>query len=361
MKILIFSWRDIKNPDAGGAEVFTHENAKRFVEKGNEVTLFTSRFEGCKSNEIIDGVEVFRDGGKYTVYLKARKYYKERFMGKYDVVIDQINTVPFFTPWYVKEPIVVLIHQLAREFWFYETKFPISLLGYLLEPVHLRVYKNRPTITVSNSTKEDLMDLGFSDTYIISEGVNFKPLEKISGKEEDPTLIFVGRLKRAKMPDHAIKAFRIVKKKLPNAKLWIVGDGYFRGKLEKLNTGDDTKFFGYIPEYEKLELMRRAHCILVPGIREGWGLIVTEANAMGTPAIAYNVNGLRDSVRNGETGLLVESGNIDAFAGAIVKILKDDMLREELTNNALKWSKGFTWERSAEEFLKVFEGVVDKR
>src|SRR5665811_1558618 len=98
MDILLYNWRDIKNPEAGGAEVFTHENAKRWVEKGHNITWFTSVFPGCKKEEIIDGVNIIRDGGKFTVYLKAREYYQKQFKGKFDVIIDEINTMPFFNP-----------------------------------------------------------------------------------------------------------------------------------------------------------------------------------------------------------------------------------------------------------------------
>lgn len=359
MKILIFNWRDIKNPSGGGAEVFTHENAKRWVEKGHSVTLFTSAFPNCAKEEVIDGVKIIRFGSKYSVYLKAFWYYKKRFKGKFDVVIDEINTLPFFTPLYVREPVVALIHQLAREFWFYETKFPISFFGYLIEPWYLKIYKNIITLTVSNSTKQDLLNLGFSKVYIVPEGINFKPLDKVIEKEKDPTIIFVGRLKKAKLPDHAIKAFRIVKETLPNAKLWVVGDGYFREELEKISC-DGVKFLGFVPEEKKLELMSRAHVLIAPALREGWGLIVTEANACGTPAIAYDVHGLRDSIKNDETGLLTEN-NPEALAEAIIKFFNDPNLRQNLTKKALKHAIGFNWDRSSKETLKIIKKVTNHK
>lgn len=355
MNILIYNWRDIKNPDAGGAEVFTHENARRWVEHGHVITWFTSSFPDCKKEEVVDGIKIIRAGGKYTVYLKAKEYYKKYFSKQgFDIVIDEINTVPFFTPEFVNngEKVVTLIHQLAREFWFYETRFPINYMGrYFFEDRWLKKYRDIPTITVSESTKKDLMDSGFKHVSIVPEGINFKPLEKVGEKEIYPTLIFVGRLKKAKLPDHAIHAFKLIKEKVNNAKLWVVGDGYYRNELEKINC-EGVEFFGRVSTDKKLKLMSRAWAILVPGIREGWGLIVTEANAMGTPAIGYNVPGLRDSI--GDTGILCDN-NPEAMAQRAVELLQDDVLREKLSREALARAGEFNWDRSSEEFLKAVE------
>ncbi len=353
MNILIYNWRDIKNPDAGGAEVFTHEIFKRIAEKGHNVTWFTSRFPNSQKEEIIDGIKIIRDGGKYTVYLKAREYYKKYFSKQnFDIIIDEINTVPFFTPDFVNngEKIIALIHQLAREFWFYETSLPVAILGrYVLEDWWLRKYRYIPTMTVSESTKKDLIDLGFKNISIIPEGINFKPLDCVGEKEKDPTFIFVGRLKKAKLPDHAIMAFNIVKKKIPNAKLWIVGDGYYRNELEKI-AGDGVTFFGRVSSEKKLNLMSRAWAILVPGIREGWGLIVTEANAMGTLAIGYNVPGLRDSINNGN-GILVN--DYEEMAKGTIELILNKELCEKFSIEALEVSRQFNWDNSAKKLESI--------
>ncbi len=356
MNILIYNWRDIRNPAGGGAEVFTHEIARRWAERGNEVTMFTSAFAGCGREEVVDGVRIIREGGKYSVYWKAKEYYKKYFKGNFDIIIDEINTRPFFTQKFVNngEKVVALIHQLAREFWFYETGFPVNYIGYYyLENTWLKNYVDIPTITVSESTREDLLSLGFKKVSIVPEGINFKPLASLPLKENDPTLIFVGRLKKAKLPDHVIKAFKIIKEKLPNAKLWVVGDGYYRKELEKISCSG-VEFFGSITQEKKLELMSKAHTILVPGVREGWGLVVTEANAMGTPAVGYNVHGLRDSIRDGETGLLSEP-NPQAMADRAVELLQDEAFRERLSQNALGWAEEFDWERSAIMFEKILK------
>jgi glycosyltransferase involved in cell wall biosynthesis len=358
LKILIFNWRDIKNPAAGGAEVFTHEIGKRLVTKGHTICFFTSAFDGCKKNETIDGIQIFRAGNRYTVYLEARKYYKKH-AGQFDIIIDEINTVPFMTPDFVKDgtPIVALIHQLAREFWFLETRFPINVLGYhFFEDRWLKKYVNLPTLTVSNSTKEDLINLGFKDVSIIPEGLNVKPLDSIPEKEKDPTFIFVGRMGHAKRPDHVIEAFSYIREKRPDAKLWMVGDGAMRKQLEARNI-DGVTFFGFVSSEKKYELMSRAHAILVPGVREGWGLVVTEANAMGTPAIGYNIHGLRDSIKDGETGLLCEPVP-RIMAETALMFLENHNLREVVQDNVLDSAKEFNWDKSAEVFVNPLEAML---
>jgi len=344
----------------GGAEVFTHEVLKRWADDGHEITLFTSKFEGCNDEEIVEGVRIVRHGGRFSVYWKAKKFYNRRFLREgYDIVIDEINTRPFLTPQFVRngEKIIALIHQLAREYWFYEIPFPISYLGYyFLEGRWLSNYKKTPTVTVSESSRKDLVDLGFEKVFVVGEGLNFKPLEKLSEKENHPVIVFAGRLKRAKRPDHAIEAFKIVKEKVPQAEFWIIGEGYFKEKLME-KARERVKFFEAVPNEERRELMKRVWVLVNPSIREGFGLNVIEANALGVPCIAYDVPGLRDSIRHGETGILVKSGSVEALAEAIILVLTSDAFRRKLSDNALAYSKSFSWDKVAEEFMKVIQGM----
>lgn len=359
MKILIFNWRDIKNPAAGGAEVFTHEVTKRLVAKGHEVTLFVAKFPGCKKEELIDRVRVVRDGGKYTVYLKAWSRYQREFKGKYDVVIDEINTMPFFTPRFVSGPekVFAVLHQFAREYWRYETRFPLSVVGPFLESRWLKNYKHVPLL-VDESISRELRSMGFTKVFVHQEGVSMAPLEKIPLKESTPTVLYLGRLTRAKRVDHLVRAFRLVKDRVPEAQLWIAGDGYMRGNLESIS-GPIARFFGHVSESRKLDLLERAWVIVYPSILEGFGLVVIEANARGTPAIAYDVPGLRTSIRNGQTGLLVENGNVSALADAVVAVVKDSGLRNRLTENALMYSRQFSWDNAARVFSEIIEQNMD--
>lgn len=364
MKILVFNWRCWLNPAMGGAEVFTYEVVKRWIRDGHEVILFTSEFPGCKREEVVEGVRIVRAGRKYSVYGKAKKYYRKRFSKEnYDIIIDEINTRPFFTPKFVNngEKVVGLVHQLAREYWFYEMPFPISYFGYhFFEERWLKNYVNIPTVAVSDSTKQDLLNLGFKDVCVVSEGLNFTPLMDVPEKESFPVIVYAGRLKRAKRPDHAVEAFRIIKERLPQAEFWLLGNGPFRAELKKMAC-DGMKFFGSLSNKERRELLRKCWVLVNPSVREGWGLNVIEANALGVPAIAYDVHGLCDSVKDGETGLLAESGDTEDLAGKIIMILEDDLLRHKLSENALKYAKEFSWDKTAEHFVNVLERVVNGR
>jgi glycosyltransferase involved in cell wall biosynthesis len=355
LRILWFNWRCWVNPAMGGAEVFTREVAKRWAESGHDVTLFTSEYPGCTKEAFVDGVKIIRAGGRFSVYRQAKKFYSKRFKDeKFDIIIDEINTVPFLVQKFAKkgEKVVALIHQLAREFWFYEMPFPLSYLGYYyLENRWLRQYVNVLTFTVSESTRRDLAHIGFQDVSVLPEGLNFSPLDVLPAKDSKPVVAFAGRLNRAKRPDHAVKAFKIIKDKIPNAELWVFGDGPFRQAVERI-AGSGVKFFGNLSNQKRRDFLSRCWVLMVPGLREGWGLNVIEANALGVPAVAYDVPGLCDSVRNGETGFLVEQGCVEGLAAKTIDILLDRSVRASLSSNALFYAKQFCWDKTANEFMK---------
>jgi glycosyltransferase involved in cell wall biosynthesis len=360
MRILCFNWRDTKNPASGGAEVILHEIFKRLVKDGHQVTLFTASFNGGAPSETVDGISIVRDGGRYSVYSRAKNFYRKNG-GLYDIIIDSINTKPFDTPRFVKnKPILAVFYQLAREFWFYEMSFPLNMLGrYFFEDRWLRRYRNIPTMTISKSSEDDLKTLGFRDIRVMPVGINIKPVYDIPAKEPTPTVIFVGRLRRIKFPDHIIEAMADVRKQIPEAQLWIVGDGPIRQDLQR-KAGEGVRFFGAIWKLEeKMELLKKAHVSVVPSIREGWGLVVTEANAMGTTTVGYDVPGIRDSIINNQTGLLVRFGDKKALAEAVIRILKDDRLREDMSRKALEYSRNFDYDRSATVFMNAIKHAVN--
>jgi glycosyltransferase involved in cell wall biosynthesis len=274
-------------------------------------------------------------------------------------MIDEINTRPFFIPKFVREKqVIALIHQLAREFWFYETKFPLNYIGYYyLEKKWLSKYKDTVTLAVSESTKVDLEDLGFKRVFLVPNGLNVTPLPHVKEKEANMTVVFMGRLRKAKLPDHALQAFSIIKREIDDSKMWIIGDGYFRKKLESFKMKDVT-FYGHISNEKKYELLSRAHIILVPAVREGWGQIVTEANAMGTPAIGYNVPGLRDSIRHGETGITIIEKTPAAMAQQAISLLRDSDRLSKYSRKALEFSRQFSWDHTANLFEKVINSQI---
>lgn len=194
--------------------------------------------------------------------------------------------------------------------------------------------------------------LGLKKVFVIPEGLNFEPLDRLSGKNNHPIIVYAGRLKKAKRPIHAIEAFEKVKEKLPDAELWIIGDGPIRRKLENLGC-QGIRFYGQLDNFERRRLIEQSWVLISPGIREGFGLNIIEANALGVPSVAYCVPGLQDSVQDQNTGLLVKNGDIQAMANGLLTLLSNETLRTRFSKNALDYSHNFSWDVTACEFLRI--------
>lgn len=367
MRILIFNWRDLKNPRSGGAERVTQKTAKFWQTQGHSVTLFTSLFSGSKKEETIDGLKIIRAGNRYTVYLWAIYKYLTTFKGEFDLVIDEVNTIPFFTPLYVRGKKIAYVNQLAREVWFYEFPLPFSTLGYLLEPLYLRLYRNIPCMVISDSTKKDLLNLGIKKVSVFPMAADFKEEQKYLGsKEKDFTLLYVGRLVRSKRVLDVIEAFSLIAKSIPKSKLWIAGSGdqrYLKSLKDlSLNLGVENrvKFLGQVSQEKKYRLMNGAHLILVTSMREGWGLIVTEANALKTPAVVYDVPGLRDAVKHQVTGIICSQNSPTILSEEIINLHSNPPNYQRLQESAYNWSKKLTWENTGGQSLKILKEVVNE-
>jgi glycosyltransferase involved in cell wall biosynthesis/O-antigen/teichoic acid export membrane protein len=318
-RILAYNWRDLAHPRAGGAEVYLQSVAREWVKNGHEVTLFCGSVAGQPAEEVAGGVRVIRRGGRIGVYREARRYWRRAGAGQYDLVLDCVNTRPFLSPRFVRDvPVVALIHQVAREVWSYETPWPISVLGrYLLEPAWLRTYRDVPVVTVSESSRESLTEYGLRRITVVPEGwepAEASPVEK----EPVPAVVFVGRLSANKRPEHAIRAFGLARRELPGAQLWVIGKGPEEARLRKM-AGAGVTFFGHLPEAEKRDRVGRAHALVTTSVREGWGLVVTEAAAAGTVAIGYDVAGLRDSI--GASGGVLTRAHPASLAKGLVQLV----------------------------------------
>jgi glycosyltransferase involved in cell wall biosynthesis len=374
-KILFLSWRDIKAPKKGGAEIFTHEMIKRLDKNKFEIIHFSSSFNGGSSEEIIDGIKYIRDGSNLSVITRAKKYYHKN-KDNIDYVVDQCNTHRFFTKfWVEKNKRIFFIHQLTREIWDMNTSFPMNVIGKITETPFLRLSKNDPTITVSESTKNDLINIGFSQNKItiLPEGIDFIPWmpEKFLTKENDPTYIYVGRYSNYKGIDKVVEAFCKIKKLYPRAKLWIVGkknQEYINKVLNRIIINYETKstsinksitYWGFVSEEKKLELMSRSHCLLFPSLREGWGLIVTEAAAVGTPSIGFDSPGIRDALKKGEAGYLCESNTIVDLVKLMKSVIEDENKYRHMREAAYKFSLNFHWDNTKNEFTKFIEQLED--
>jgi glycosyltransferase involved in cell wall biosynthesis len=316
VRILIFNWKDLTHPAAGGAEVFTEQVAQALVARGHSVTLFAAAVEGRPDRELVEGVEIVRRGGRLGVYRAARRFWSQQPRGSYDIVIDGINTRPFLCPRWIRDtPVVAVIYQLAREIWSYETPFPVSVLGrYLLEPWWLRTYRGVPALTISASSAESLVrHHKWRDVTVVPMGATTHPVPQVS-KERDPTLVFLGRFVAMKRPQDAIEAYRLLVRRFPSARLWMIGDGPLLARLRKVGPPGVT-LLGRVGRDEVLDRLARAHVLVSTSVREGWGLNVSEAAACGTPSIAYSVPGLVDSVE-ASGGALVDP-NPEALGEAL--------------------------------------------
>lgn len=392
-KILILNWKCIKHPQAGGAEIVTHEIAKRMVQAGDEVTMIVARPEisGEKMihSEIIDGIKIIRTGGRFSHYWNAYQYYKENSQIKgmrfyeIDTVIEEVNTLPYFSKFYTKNKNsennlnhFYFYHQLAREVWFYQMPPVISHIGYVLEILYTKFLgkcsSNSKTITISNSTKQDLIKYGFPEKNIeiIREGIMNSPLEKIdfAKKEIKFSVLFHSALREMKQPDHAVESFCLFLKKLKehgrgdeikNTQMWVSGGGPLKTKcleiISQYNAEKSITLFGRTTDEQMHDLMTRASCLVSTSVKEGWGLIVTEANSFGTPAISYNVDGLRDSTALGE-GFISEASP-EKMADKIFEmyeIFKNDHNKfQEICNTALESTREITFDNCYSDFEKV--------
>ncbi len=367
MKILWFTWKDRKHPASGGAEVVNEELAKRLVRDGHEVVFLVGGFKGCAPEETIDGYKVVRLGNRWSVYWEARRYYKEHLRGWADLVIDEVNTMPFFCQWYVKEKNILFVHQLCREIWFYEMGFPLNVLGYVLEPVYLWLLSGRKVITISESTKSDLARYGFKpdNISVMGVGIAMAPIADLASaaqKYKNPTILAFGSIRAMKRTDHIVSAFETAKAQIPDLELVLAGnaDGRYGTKvlahIKNSRYAPSIKYIGKVGEQEKIEFMQKSHLIAVASVKEGWGLIVTEAASQGTPAVVYNVDGLRDSVKNGETGVVCAENTPAGMAGSIVKLLGDRVAYERLRHAGWEWSKAMNFENSYRKFMAKING-----
>src|SRR3989344_851432 len=267
MRILILNWRDIRHPEKGGAEILTFEIAKRLVTKGHSVTWFSPRFKNSKPEEEIEGVQFVRAGGKYTVYFVAAWKYWHNQLGSFDIVIDEMNGIPFFSPLYIREKKILMLHHVVGKIWHVEFPFPFSSFGALFEKAALKLYAQIPVITEGKSTCRDLIRMGFQDTSTMTVGTGItrpkKPLPKKNNQ-----LVFVGRMKKAKQPDHAIRAIGLLKNRFPDLQLKLIGGGdekyieEMKQQVKDLGLEKQISFLGHLGFEERNRIVSESMAIL---------------------------------------------------------------------------------------------------
>ncbi len=367
MNILALNWEDLSNPQAGGAEVHLQEILKRIARKGHNITLLCSGYPGCSPTEIVEGLKIVRRGSRLNFNFVAPFALKSLLKeGNWDIVIEDINKIPFYTPLYHKLPLLVVIPHLFSDSVFKEINFVLGLYIYLFEKPIRWFYKGFKIMVISESTKEDLVKRRLSpdDVLVVHCGIDHQHYvpDPAVAKDPFPSVIYLGRLKKYKSVDHLLEAFAFTVKKIPDARLTIVGEGDFKenliGLTKKLSLEDKIEFTGFVDEKEKVKRLQQAWVAVYPSLKEGWGLTNIEANACGTPVIASNLPGLKDSVRPDKSGLLYEYGDIPKLSECLTKILSDQDYREKLKQGGLVWAKEFSWDVAAEKTHQLIETVV---
>lgn len=357
----MLSWKDPKHPTAGGAEQVMHEHAKGWIKAGHKVTLFSSRFDGSNRQETLDGIRIIRVGRQYFggVQLSGFFYYLKH-KEEYDFVVDQFHGLPFFTPIYIRKPKLAVIQETAREVWFLNP-FPrpfnwlIGIIGYVGEPLIFLLYHWTPFMTGSASAKKDVSKFGVptENITVVPHGVILPKHQISSTKSQATTIIFLGALAKDKGVEEAIECFSLLSKENGPWQFWIVGKAEtesYENRLRNMVSGngikENTKFWGFVSQDKKFELLARSHVLINPSVREGWGLVNIEANSAGTPVVAYKVAGLVDSVKDGQSGILCNQNNPEELAKEILDIINDEAKYAKLQKGALSWSKNFSWEKS---------------
>jgi len=367
MNILVFNWQDIKNPNGGGAEVHFHEIFKRIVSMGHKVTLCCCEIEGEPKKEVIDGIQIIRHGSRNLFnYYVPSLYKKLTKSNNYDLIIDDINKIPFFTPLFVNKPLIALSHHFFGKSIYKEAGFISGTYVYLSELLIPIIYKNIPIVVVSESTKQEFLDKGFDESKIdiVYNAISQSQFPmKVGIKNSYPTITYFGRLKKYKSVDDLLKAFSVVRNKFPKAKLEIIGRGDYMENLKQLannlKINNDITFHGFVDDTQKIELLSRSHLVVNTSMKEGWGITNIEANACGTPIISADSPGLRDSVHNGFSGLLYEWNNVDDLVKQIIYLLEDEERLNQYSLNSIEWSKKFDWDISAKKMIDIFEKKLE--
>lgn len=361
------NWQDRENPSAGGAEIHLHEVFGRLVETGHAVTLLASGFPGGSPRLTLDGMDVRRTGGRHTFSLAAPAYYRRHLTGAgFDLLVEDLNKVPLFTPLWAGTRCVLLVHHLFGRTAFQEASPPFAAATWLLERPLAPVYRGVPVQAVSSSTAADLERRGFrpADIAVIPNGVDleFYTPAPDGVRFAAPTVLYLGRLKRYKRVDLVIRAVaRLHAQGLP-VRLVVAGRGdaepALRALAYRLGLGDAVRFAGFVSQEEKRTLFRRTWVHAFASPKEGWGISNMEAAACGTATVASDAPGLRDSVAHGRTGFLVPHGDVPALADQLAAVLSNPDLRERLGAGARSFALGFSWERAARDTAAHLEGVL---
>lgn len=356
MKILLVNWQDLENPHAGGAELHLFELFSRLAARGHRVHLVASGWPGGTPKVEYRGISIERHGGRHTFALLGRRAITAALQREaWDIVVEDINKLPLYTAGLTPLPICAIIPHLFGTTAFQEASWPMAAAVALAEQPIPRVYRRAGFHAISESTRDDLVARGVPGERIrvIHPGIDATHYTPSAGldRTESPTFLYVGRLKRYKGVEVALKALALARRQRQDLTLEIAGTGDDASRLRKLaeslGLGSSVRFLGYVSEEAKRELFRISWANLFPSPKEGWGLTVMEAAACGTPSVASDSPGLRDSVRHGFTGFLVPHGDAERLAERLVELAGHPELVARMGRAAREHALAWSWDDAA--------------
>ena len=367
MNILVVNWNDRENPQAGGAEIHLFEIFRRIAAAGHRVRLVCSGWAGAARCAAIDGLDVQRHGDRWTFALLGRGAVRRAIAAERpDIVVEDINKLPLYLAGLTRAPFCAIVPHLFGEAAFDEASWPVARLVWLAERPLPRMYRRAGWHAISESTRDDLAARGVPPDRIrvIHPGVDARHFcpDPREGRTDPPSFLYVGRLKRYKGVEVAVRALAAARARHPGLRLDIAGSGDHRAGLEQLvdqlGLHDQVTFHGFVSEAEKLRLLRRTWANVFPSPKEGWGITIIEAAACGTPSIASDSPGLRDSVRDGVTGYLVPHADVDALAARMLALVDSPALVARLGTAARAHAERLTWDAAAGATLEHLQHII---
>ena len=372
--VLLLCWRDTGHPQGGGSETYLQRIGTHLAQSGVRVTLRTARYPGAARREVVDGVEIQRRGGPYSVYVRAGLAMVAGRLGvgplrhaRPDVVVDTQNGLPFLARLAYGRRAVVLVHHCHREQW--PVAGPVkSRIGWFVESrLSPRLHRRNQYVTVSLPSARDLTDLGVRADHVavVRNGVDAAPPASLTApRSVTPRVVVLSRLVPHKQIEDALDAVARLRDRIPGLHLDVVGGGWWAQPLfdhaEELGISDAVTFHGHVDDATKHELLQHSWVNLLPSRKEGWGLAVIEAAQHGVPTIGYRSSGgLSDSIVDGVTGVLVD--DVDDLVDGLHRLLTDHVLREQLGAKAQVRSADFSWEQSADAMAAVLGAVQTGR
>ncbi len=365
--ICVLSYRDMKHPEAGGAEVIIQEVFSRIAERGHRVTLLTGMFPGASREDRIGPLEIHRTGNTYTFNFAGPRYFKERLEPRgYDLVAEDLNKIPFFMPRHTRLPVLAIVPHLFGTTVFQQAPPHLAAYVWFYERFIPRVYRDCMFSVLSETTRDDLAARGIPREHlrVIHSGMDhdlYRP-SAVPVAERPRRIVYLGRLKKYKRIEYPILALPRVLERVPDAEYWIVGEGDYREELERIarraGVADHVRFPGFLGGEDKVRLLQESRVLAYTSPKEGWGLSVIEAGACATPVVASDSPGLCESVVDGKTGFLVPHGDLDALAGKMTVLLTDDRLAADMAAQGVRWAATFTWEASTEKTLALIEEIL---